>query len=145
MDPTTAVAVLSSCGGVLAAALTYLGVRLTQRQAVKAQAVAAEIEQVKVNAAAYAEARHVWDALIADLRTKVADQKHEISDLRRGLAAQRADAELLRKRLEDMEQKRAGDRYAIHVLAVYARQLLKVIKDANLVPPPPPEGLDLEG
>jgi uncharacterized membrane protein len=135
---STWVTILSASGGILAAIVTYLGMRITQRQAAKAQQTTAEIETAKVDAQAYAEARTIWDSLIKDLRNTVADQRREITKLREETASFRA-------RLEDLEQKRSGDRYAIHVLTVYARQLLKVITAADLVPPPPPEGLDLEG
>ena len=135
---STWVTILSASGGILAAIVTYLGMRITQRQAAKAQQTTAEIETAKVDAQAYAEARAIWDSLIKDLRNTVRDQRDEIAKLRDETAS-------FRVRLEDLEQKRSGDRYAIHVLTVYARQLLKVITTADLVPPPPPEGLDLEG
>lgn len=128
---TTWVTILSSLGGVLTGVIGYFGVRLTQRQATKAQRATLEIEQTKVDALAYTEARLTWDSLIKDLRNQVKDQRAEIAGFR--------------TRLEDLEQKRSGDRVAIHVLATYARQLLKVITAADLVPPPPPEGLDLDG
>ena len=142
---STWVTILSIAGGVLGTLLTFLGGRYTQRAAVKAQRETAAIERDKVDASAYAEARQTWDALIGDLREERRSLKKEIGDMRLEFAGQQATTDMWRRRLEDLEQKRSGDRHAIHVLTVYARQLLKVINAAGLVPPPPPEGLDLEG
>ncbi|HEY2088701.1 MAG TPA: hypothetical protein VGH54_22100 [Mycobacterium sp.] len=128
---STWVTILSLIGGVLTSVIGYFGVRLTQRQATKAQRATIALEQSKIDAQAYTEARMTWDALIKDLRNQVKDQRRDLADLN--------------SRLEDLEQKRSGDRVAIHVLTVYARQLLKVINAADLTPPPPPKGLDLEG
>lgn len=142
---STVVTILSSCGGVVGALLTFLGVRFTQRQTAQAQKITADIERSKVEASAYTEARQVWDSLIKDLREQSDRQKAELSDLRREVETQHATSERWRHRLEDLEQKRAGDRYAIHTLTSYVRRLLRQIEDNNLVPPPPPEGLDLSG
>jgi Tfp pilus assembly protein PilN len=128
---STWVTILSLIGGVLTSVIGYFGVRLTQRQATKAQRATIALEQSKIDAQAYTEARMTWDALIKDLRNQVKDQRRDLADLN--------------NRLEDLEQKRSGDRRAIHVLTEYARQLLKVINAADLKPPSPPEGLDLEG
>lgn len=127
---STWVTVLSASGGIIAAVIGYFGIRLTQRQAVKAQQATIEIEKDKVDVQAYAEARTTWESLIKDLRKQVDDQRKE-SDRFRG-------------RLEDLEQKRRGDRLAIHVLTEYARQLLWVLRENNIQPPPTPEGLDMD-
>lgn len=143
MSPTD-VNVLSALGGILAAVLTFWGVRLSQRQSAKAQEATQEIEHAKVDAAAYGEARQIWDTLIEDLRNKAADQTREIDRLRREFEAQQAQTDRWRERLEDLEQKRAGDRKAIHLLTEYVRDLLDVIEKNDLIPPKPPEGLELE-
>jgi hypothetical protein len=124
------VTVLSASGGIIAAVIGYFGIRLTQRQAVKAQQATIEIEKDKVDVQAYAEARTTWESLIKDLRKQVDDQRKE--------------SDRFRNRLEDLEQKRSGDRVAIHVLTQYARQLLWVLRENNIQPPPTPEGLDMD-
>jgi hypothetical protein len=127
---STWVTVLSASGGIIAAVIGYFGIRLTQRQAVKAQQATIEIEKDKVDVQAYAEARTTWESLIKDLRKQVDDQRKE--------------SDRFRTRLEDLEQKRRGDRVAIHVLTEYARQLLWVLREHNIQPPPTPEGLDMD-
>lgn len=127
---STWVTVLSASGGIIAAIIGYYGIRLTQRQAVKAQQATIEIEKDKVDVQAYAEARTTWESLIKDLRKQVDDQRKE--------------SDRFRNRLEDLEQKRSGDRVAIHVLTQYARQLLWVLRENNIQPPPTPEGLDMD-
>jgi uncharacterized protein HemX len=135
-------AILSSLGVVAAAIIGWLGVKHTQRQAAKAQQVTTEIERSKIDAAAYAEARKIWDSLIDDLREQVAIQRTEIADLRR---EHNSELRSLRERLGDLEQKRAGDRRALHLLTVYARELLRLLKENGIVSPAPPEGLDMDG
>lgn len=134
---STWVTILSASGGIIAAVIGYFGIRLTQRQAVQAQQTTAEIETAKVDALAYTEARLTWDALIKDLRNQVKDQKADLAEVRH-------TADGFRNRLEDLEQKRSGDRVAIHVLTQYARQLLWVLRENNIQPPPTPEGLDMD-
>lgn len=134
---TTWVTILSLIGGVLTSIIGYFGVRLTQRQATKAQRATIELEQSKIDAQAYTEARMTWDALIKDLRNQVKDQKADLAEVRH-------TANGFRNRLEDLEQKRSGDRVAIHVLTQYARQLLWVLRENNIQPPPTPEGLDMD-
>jgi hypothetical protein len=127
---STWVTILSACGGIITGLIGYFGIRLTQRQAVKAQQATIEIEKDKVDVQAYAEARTTWESLIKDLRKQVDDQRKE--------------SDRFRNRLEDLEQKRSGDRVAIHVLTQYARQLLWVLRENNIQPPPTPEGLDMD-
>lgn len=134
---STDVNILSALGGILAAVLTFWGVRLSQKQSAKAQQVTQEIERSKIDAAAFGQAQVIWDSIIKDLRDTSTDQRHEISDLRREQDAHRA-------RIEDLEKKRAGDRRSIHLLTEYIRDLLKVIEDNGLTPPKPPVGLELE-
>jgi len=137
--------VLSAGGGVIAAVIGYLGLRFSQRSSAKAQRITAAIESSKADSIAYNEARQTWDSLIRDLRNQVKDQRTDLAEMRNKFTAQNRTAKEFQARLEDMEQKRSGDRYAIHTLTVYARQLLKVVTAADLAPPPPPEGLDLDG
>lgn len=134
---STDVNILSAAGGILAAILTFWGVKISQKQAARAQQVTHEIEKSKVDAAAFGQAQLIWDSIIRDLRETTSDQRREISDLRREFEAQRA-------RLEDLEKKRAGDRKAIHLLTEYVRDLLELIRDNDLTPPAPPPGLELE-
>lgn len=134
---STDVNILSALGGILAALLTFWGVKISQKQSAKAQEVTQEIEKSKVDAAAFGQAQLIWDSIIKDLRETTSDQRREISDLRREFEAQRA-------RLEDLERKRASDRKAIHLLTEYVRDLLELIRDNDLTPPPPPPGLSLE-
>lgn len=137
--------VLSAGGGTIAAVIGYLGLRFSQRSSAKAQRITAAIESSKADSMAYTEARQTWDSLIRDLRNQVKDQRTDLAEMRNKFTAQNKTTREFQVRLEDMEQKRQGDRVAIHVLTTYARQLLKVITTADLVPPPPPEGLDLDG
>lgn len=130
MNPNVLTTILSASGGVIGAILTFLGARYTQRSAAKAQATAQEIERQKVDAQAYSEARKIWDQVIEDLHSQVAFQRKQLDDFR--------------NRLEDVEQKRAGDRKAIHELSEYIRDLLALLKEHNIAPPVPPVGLDLE-
>ena len=134
--------ILSTLGTVIAALIGWFGVRHTQRQASKAQQVTIEIERSKIDAAAYAEARKIWDSLIDDLRSQVANQRAEIADLRK---ASNEEMRALRADLSDLARKRAGDRQAIHLLTVYARDLLKALDTNGVTPPSPPVGLDLDG
>lgn len=136
---------LSAGGGTIAAVIGYLGLRFSQRSSAKAQRITAGIESSKADSIAYTEARQTWDSLIRDLRNQVKDQRVDLAEMRNKLTAQSRATKEFQARLEDLEQKRSGDRYAIHVLTVYARQLLKVVTAADLTPPPPPEGLDLDG
>jgi hypothetical protein len=156
VDPQLQTALLTAIGTVLVGLLSYLGVRFTQRQVSKAAKRTAEIEQEKVDAAAYQEARAIWDDLIKDMREQIADQRSQLTelrgetgDLRKRLAEleekRTAETGELRRRLADVETKRAGDRRAIHQLTVYARSLLSVLKNHGITPPVPPEGLDLDG
>ena len=135
--------VLSGVGGIIGTLLTFLGVRLSQRQANKQVELTASIERDKVDASAYSEARLVWDALIRDLQAERSAQKAEISDLKVKVDAQESQARQWRERLEDLEQKRAGDRRSIHLVSTYARRLLRLVEDNGLIPPQPPEGFDL--
>jgi uncharacterized membrane-anchored protein YhcB (DUF1043 family) len=137
--------ILSAAGGIIGALLTFAGARFGQRQASKQQKITTELERDKVDAQAYAEGRQVWDSLIKDLQVERDSQKSKISDLQVKVDAQHMEADQWHKRLEDMEQKRAGDRQSIHLLAGYARRLLRLVEDNGLVPPQPPEGLDLTG
>ncbi len=141
----TWLSILSAGGGILGAVLTLVGVRLSQRQSNKQLQVTADIERDKVNAAAYTEGRQVWAEMVKDLQVERTAQKNQISDLQVKVEAQDAESHRWRQRLEDMEQKRSGDRYAIHLISTYARRLLRTIEDGGLVPPQPPEGLDLTG
>lgn len=143
MTSQTWVTILTVAAGPIAAVLGFLGVRVSQRQANKQVQITSEIERDKVNASAYTEARQVWDSLIKDLQVERDSQKGQISDLKVKVDAQHVEVDQWRKRLEDLEQKRSGDRAAIHLLASYARRLLRVVEDNNLTPPQPPEGLDL--
>ena len=128
--------ILSAAGGIIGALLTFAGARFGQRQASKQQRITAEIQRDQVNATAYDSARETWDSLIKDLQAERNTQKGQISDLEVKVDAQRAMADQWRKRLEELERKR-------HILATYARRLLRVVEDGGLVPPQPPEGLDL--
>lgn len=130
MSQTVLTALLSGVGGLVSAILMFLGTRYTQRSASKAQTSAQEIERQKVDAQAYSEARKIWDSVIEDLHSQVTYQRAQLDEFR--------------TRLEDVEKKRAGDRQAIHVLTEYIRDLLALLKEHNLTPPVPPEGLDLE-
>lgn len=130
MSQTVLTALLSGVGGLVSAILMFLGTRYTQRSASKAQTSAQEIERQKVDAQAYSEARKIWDSVIEDLHSQVTYQRVQLDEFR--------------TRLEDVEKKRAGDRQAIHVLTEYIRDLLALLKEHNLTPPVPPEGLDLE-
>lgn len=141
---STWVSILSAGLGLITGLLTYLGMRLSQRQAVKAQEVTSEIERSKADSQAYTEARQTWDSLIRDLRNQVKDQRTDLAEMRGKLTAQNKVAGEFHTRLEDMEQKRRGDRVAIHVLTEYARQLLWVLRENNIQPPPTPEGLDMD-
>lgn len=136
---------LSASGGIIAAIVGYLGLRFSQRSSAKAQRITQGIESAKADSMAYDSARQTWDSLIRDLRNQVKDQRVDLAEMRNKFTAQTRETKDFQSRLEDMEQKRGGDRRAIHVLAEYARQLLKVIDAADLTPPSPPEGLDLTG
>lgn len=133
---STDVNILSALGGILAAVLTFLGVKIQQRQSAKAHQATQEIEKSKVDAAAFGQAQVIWDSIIKDLRETTSDQRREISDLRREFEAQRA-------RIEVLERKRSADARSIHLLTEYIRDLLELIRDNNLTPPEPPPGLEL--
>lgn len=145
MSSTTWIGILTGVGAILGALFGLLGARLNQRQANKQLQITAEIQRDQVNASAYSEARTVWDSLIQDLQAERNSLKDKVSDLEVKVEAQNTASSQWRKRLEDVEQKRSGDRQAIHLLASYARRLLRVVEDNNLTPPQPPEGLDLTG
>lgn len=145
MSSSTWIGILTGVGAILGALFGLLAARINQRQANKQLQITAEIQRDQVNASAYDSARQTWDALIKDLQAERNAQKSQISDLEVKVDAQRTMADQWRKRLEDLEQKRAGDRVSIHLITVYARRLLRVVEDGGLVPPQPPEGLDLTG
>jgi septal ring factor EnvC (AmiA/AmiB activator) len=142
MSSTTWVTILTVAAGPIAAVVGFLGVRLSQRQSNKQLQITAEIQRDQVNASAYDSARQVWTALTKDLQTERDSLKRSVSDLSVKVDAQDMQVEQWRRRLEDLEQKRQGDRRAIHLISDYARRLLRVIEDNNLSPPQPPEGLD---
>jgi septal ring factor EnvC (AmiA/AmiB activator) len=141
----TWVTILTVAAGPIAAVLGFLGVRVSQRQANKQVQITAEIQRDQVNAIAYDSARQTWDSLIKDLQAERNSQKGQISDLQVKVDAQHMAVDQWRKRLEDLEKKRSGDRAAIHAISTYARRLLRLVEDNGLVPPQPPEGLDLTG
>jgi septal ring factor EnvC (AmiA/AmiB activator) len=144
MGESPLILMLSTLGAIVTALCTYLGVRLNARNAKQAQTKTSEIERTKIDAAAYDSAREIWDAVINDLREQVADQRKELSELRVSISKYHNEIGKLRDRLEDLETKRAGDRRAIHTITTYALQLLRLLKDNGIAPPPAPDGLALE-
>ncbi len=136
--------VLTTLGVVGTGWLTYAGVRLTQRQTATAAKGTREIEQAKVDAAAYAEATKIWDELIKDLREQIADQRSETSELRKTVGNYHSDIVALRARVDELEQRSVIDRRALARVITYARDLLGVLRAHNITPPKPPEGMDLE-
>lgn len=124
MSETLIIALISLGGVGLTALGSWAGVVFTNRVSAKAQRRAAEIEQSKVDAAAYNSAKEIWGALIDDLSKQVAEQ--------------RCDVRSLRDRVEELERGRAKDHDLIRRLMAYARQLIDMLIGAGITPPEPP-------
>lgn len=122
--------VLPIVGTALSGLLVLAGVIYTQRVASKANRDTAALEQARIQL------------------ERIDSMHKEIDDLRRWRSEDRAthDREIrgLRERLEDLEEKRAGDRRAIHYLTSYVRTLLALLREYDIHPPVPPHGLDPE-
>lgn len=161
-------------GGVIA---TVWGSRFVAKVSAKSQAKTAEIEEDKVRAAAYTEARTTYREMVSDLRKEIAgvraaqaedrkshqeqladqEERHrtQISELREErrerdtLLNQRIDEleardEASRKRIEALESQRDTDQRRINALDLYIRQLIRVLRDNQIVPPPAPPGMSFD-
>lgn len=121
-------ALLGLAGSVVTAWLVWRGVRFTQAQAARASTQTAQIERVKVDAAAYESARETWEDMVAGLRAQV-------DWLTQGQAA-------LRGRVDELEFARKEDQRRINVLTEWARVLLRWLRDNQITGhPEPPEEL----
>lgn len=133
---STWVTILSAAGGILGAVLTFVGTRWNNRSAVRAQRETLRIERDKVDAAAYSEARQIWDSTIAALKSENDSKSAEISNLRVSSAADRAELERVSKGFSSRG-------HTIDLLKEYVSSLLKFIRKNRLTPPPAPEGVEL--
>lgn len=142
---------------------SYFGVRFTARQSAKAKETEAEIEQKRIDAAAYERAEKSWERITAGLEKEVArinaalerdrevhraelaeqDERHrqQIAELRE---ERREQLTALNDRLDEMEAQRGRDRSMIEALNAYIRQLLRLLRDNQIVPPPAPPGMHFD-
>jgi chromosome segregation ATPase len=145
---------------------------LDEAAALKKEAAAAAVaaEKATAEAGSYVRAREALSATIGDLRTDVADlraalaeegkrhreqlteqdQRHrqQIAELRE---ERREQLTALNERLDEMEAKRDNDRRLIQDLNKlieslndYIRQLIRVLRDHRIVPPPAPPGMHFD-
>lgn len=133
---STWVTILSAAGGILGAVLTFVGTRWNNRSAVRAQRETLRIERDKVDAAAYSEARQIWDSTIAALKSENDSKSQEISNLRVEASGQRAELERVSKGFSSRG-------HTIDLLREYISTLLKFIRRHRLTPPAAPEGVDI--
>lgn len=138
MDTPVLVAIISTVGVVLAAVVTFAGVRYTQRSSRAAAEATARLEAKKVDAAAYEAARDTWEQERLWLREQVTDLRGRVDELEHGRAQDRA-------RIRELEEREARDRALIAELAGYARALLRILAEHHIPYPPPPPGLDSAG
>jgi|GEM_PF-6605651 len=158
----------------LGSVVAYFGVRFTVRSSRQAQAEARTLEDSKVAAAVAAEKATVeaqaYERAAKHLLTTIAELRTDVSNLRTAQAedsqrhrremAEQDDrhrkqiAELreerrdqiagLNERLDDMEAQRSNDRRLIESLNSYIRQLLRLLRDREIVPPPAPRGMSFD-
>lgn len=163
--------VLISGGLVLLGTIvTVLGSKAVAKLSARAQLKTAEIEEDKVRAQAYTEARETYREMVADLRKEIGgvrtaqtedreshrreltaqDERHrkQIADLRE---ERREHDALLNTRLDELETQRDRDRERIQALesrnqglVTYVRQLIRLLRDHEIVPPPAPTGFTFD-
>lgn len=161
---------VSGAVSIVVAVVSVYGVRFTARQSTKAKALETKLKEDEVRAAAYTEARESYRELVADLRQEISGvrkaqeedrQKHrtELDELREAHRQQIADLRDERReqltglndRLDQMEEQRGNDRRRIEslnrlieALNDYIRQLIRVLRNHEIVPPPAPPGMHFD-
>lgn len=155
--------VLTVFGGVVGTLLTAWGAVKVAKLSSRAQLKTAEIEENKVRAGAYSEARESYRELVEDLRKEIAGvrsaqaedrQRHreeleeirethrqEIADLRK---ERRENDARLNSRIDEMEARDNLSQRRIQALGAYIRQLIGVLREHEIVPPPAPPGITFD-
>lgn len=174
MSEGVRIALIGGSFGGLGSVLIYFGVRFTARSSVQAQAEARKLEDSKATAAVAAEKSRIesqaYERASKHLLITIAELRTDISNLRTATAedsqrhrqemAEQDDrhrkqiAELreerrdqiagLNERLDEFEAQRSSDRRLIESLNAYIRQLLRLLRDRDIVPPAPPSGMHFD-
>jgi hypothetical protein len=148
---------------VIGIALTVWGSRFVAKVSAKAQLKSVELEETKVRAGAYAEARESYRELVADLRKEISGvraaqeedrarhrqelteqderQRKQIAELRE---ERREQLTALNNRLDELEARDAASQERIRALGAYIRQLIGVLREHEIVPPPAPPGITFD-
>lgn len=143
--------------------VTALGSKAVAKLSAKAQLKGVEIEEDKVRAQAYTEARETYREMVSDLRKEISgvrlaqaedrrshqeqlteqDDRHrkQIAELRE---ERREQLTALNERLDDMEARDDASQKRIRELVTYARQLIRLLRDNEIVPPPAPPGMNVD-
>jgi tRNA uridine 5-carbamoylmethylation protein Kti12 len=155
--------VLTVFGGVVGTLLTAWGAVKVAKLSSRAQLKTVEIEQDKVRAGAYSEARESYRELVEDLRKEIAGvrsaqaedrtrhraeldeiretHRQEIADLRK---ERRENDARLNSRIDEMEARDNLSQRRIQALGAYIRQLIGVLREHEIVPPPAPPGITFD-
>jgi uncharacterized membrane-anchored protein YhcB (DUF1043 family) len=133
VDPTLTVAIV---GAIASIAVAVIANRFASRSARAAQRRTAEIERTKVDAEAYGRARESYDAALAT-------QDRRIRELTAAMDSEyRSEIAECKSRIRELEEARKQDRRTLLTVAVWARQILVILRSHEIEFPPPPPELD---
>jgi septal ring factor EnvC (AmiA/AmiB activator) len=136
VDPTLTVAIV---GAIASIAVAVIANRFASRSARAAQRRTAEIERTKVDAEAYGRARESYDAALATQDRRIRELTAAMDSDRREYRSEIAEC---KSRIRELEEARKQDRRTLLTVAVWARQILVILRSHEIEFPPPPPELD---
>lgn len=123
----------AAIGTVVLGLLTYLGVRVSGRSAVKAAEVTSRAAEVTVQAQAYGDALKIWIETVDDLRGQVIGFRGRLVEMERSLDTTRNELVNTQTRLREADTREAS-------LERRVGQLEDFIAGQGLTPPPARSG-----
>ena len=134
MDPEVLVAIVSTLGAVITGLLGWRGVKYTRRLAARGQARSQQLESERIDQTAYKNATAMWESGLSELR-------NDLGEMRKNRQMDREDLKTLRDEVKDLRRGREADHAELRRLTDYTRELLRLLNDAGISFPPPPDGL----